>query len=330
MVVRAVLALAIACQPSVLLAADVVLATERFELRSEPRVNLHHFLIAWSAADREAWPPYAPAVAERDVWRAQLDDAEERAWAAAVDAYAATVNRSPIFDEGLIAVRDWAAGVAPVDSVPAADRALSRALEASLPIYRRYWWRAHDAQNRAWIESVAGLLETVEGEIAHRVEAAYGGRWPAAPIPTDIVLYAIAVGAYSTGGRITIGSVDFGYRMPQSLEMLFHEGSHVASLESPLSEGIDAAFRERGRQAPENLWHDMIFYSAGTITRIVLAEQGQPGYRQYGELGVYRRAARWQAQLPLLEQYWRPFLESGSADAGARVRAFSAIAERLE
>jgi hypothetical protein len=326
---RAVIAVAMVCCPTVLLADDVVVETERFELRSEPRVNLHHFLIAWAAADGEAWPPYAPVIAERESWRALLEEDERRAWAAAVGAYTATVNRSTIFDEGLVSLRDWAAGVVAADSVPAADRPLVSALEAALPIYQRHWWRAHDAQNRAWIEAVTGLLQKVENDMARRVEAAYGGNWPAAPIPADAVLYASPLGAYSTRGRITIGSADNGYRMPQALEMLFHEASHVDPLVSPLGENLDAAFRKLGRPAPAAFWHDMIFFTAGTITRIVLAENGQPNYRHYGEFGVYVRAARWEAQLPLLEQHWGTFLEANSADAGARERALTAIAERL-
>lgn len=326
---RAVFALALAWPAAVVLAADVVVTTERFELRSDPRVNLHHLLIAWSAADAEAWPPYAPFIAERESWRAVLDDGEQRAWSAAVAAYAATVNRSTIFDEGLIAVRDWAAGSGRRDAVPAVDRPLTAALDAALPIFERHWWRAHDAQNRAWIEAVIGVLEKVEDDIARRMEAAYGGRWPEAPIPTDLVLYGNPLGAYSTGGRITIGSGDTDMWMPQALETLFHEAAHVPGLEAPLDAGLDAAFRERGREAPENLWHDMIFFTAGTATRIVLAERGQPGYRHYGEFGVYSRAERWKAQLPLLEQHWRPFVESGSGDAAARARALTAIAEGL-
>jgi len=68
---------------------------------------------------------------------------------------------------------------------------------------------------------------------------------------------------------------------------------------------------------------------AFVFTRIVLAEHGQPGYRHYGELGVYRRGERWQTQLPLLDRYWRPFLESGSSDAGAREQAMKSVAEHL-
>jgi len=90
MISRLVLALAIVFNPAFVHAADVVLATKRFELRSEPRDNLHHFLIAWAAADHGAWPPYATAVAERDTWRAFLGVADHLAWAAAVDVYAAT------------------------------------------------------------------------------------------------------------------------------------------------------------------------------------------------------------------------------------------------
>jgi hypothetical protein len=326
---RAVFALSLLFPTAVVLGADAVVTTDRFELRNDARVNLHHLLVAWAAADAGAWPPYAPSIAERGSWRVLLDEEDRRAWSTAVGAYAATVNRTAIFDAGLIALRDLAAGVGSPDAVPAADRPLIGALEAALPIYERHWWRAHDAQNRAWVEAVAGVLAKTENDIARRVENAYGGRWPDAPVPVDVVLYAGALGAYSTGGRITIGSADVGYRMPQALEMLFHEASHVSSLESPLAAGIEAAFRARGGEAPERFWHDMIFFTAGTATRVVLAERGQPGYRHYGELGVYLRGERWQAQLPLLEQHWRPFVESGSGDAVERARALEAIAEAL-
>jgi len=44
---------------------------------------------------------------------------------------------------------------------------------------------------------------------------------------------------------------------------------------------------------------------------------------------VYQRGERWAAQLPLLEQYWRPFLGSGSANADERRAALEAVAENL-
>ena len=80
--------------------------TARFELRSDPRVALHHFLLDWAASDAEEWPPYAPTLEEREDWRSVVGGEEQDVWTDAVEAYARTVGRSLVFDTGLVAVRD--------------------------------------------------------------------------------------------------------------------------------------------------------------------------------------------------------------------------------
>ncbi len=307
----------------------IVATTGRFELRSDARVALHHFLIDWASADAGEWPPYALTFAERDDWQAALDNDEERAWSQAVEGYALARGRSLVFDAGLLAVRDWAAGVAPRDAIPPGDRPLADALEAALPIYRRHWWPAHDESNRAWIESISSALTAVEEDMIGRLEAAYGGRWVDVPVPVDVMVYANAVGAYSTGGRLTISSTNRGNQMPQAVEMVFHEASHMDPLEQPLRVGLDAAFRAAGGSAPDRFWHDVIFYTSGEITKLVLADHGRPGYRHYGSFGVYRRGERWSVELPALEAHWRPFLESGSTDTNTRRAALEALAGEL-
>jgi hypothetical protein len=328
---RFLLVLTLSCPPGTLRAEPDVPAvqTERFELRSDPRANLHHFLLAWAAADKDAWPFYALPVAERGYWHITLDDRETKTWSAATEAYAATLDREIIFDEGLLALRDWSAGVATRDAIPAADEPLADALESALPIYARHWWPAHDSNNRAWIEMVQPSLAAVEKHMPARLEAAYGGRWPEAKIPVDVVIYSNPVGAYSTRGRITISSADSGNRMPQAVELIFHEASHVDSLEGPLRNVVEEAFSKAGGAAPERFWHDLIFYTTGAITRSVFAELRQPGYRHYGEFGVYQRGERWAAQLRALEGHWAPFLDSGSNDASQRLAALEAAAEVL-
>lgn len=307
----------------------IAATTRRFLLRSDPRVGLHHLLIDWASADAGAWPPFAPPIAERDDWRSVLDNEEERTWAAAVEAYTATRRRSLLFDEGLLAVRAWAAGVATRDAIPEADRPLADAIEAALPIYSRHWWPAHDARNRAWIDSVSPTLAAVEEDVVPRLEAAYGGQWPSERIPIDIVAYANPVGAYSTAGRVTVSSVDRGNRMPQAVEMIFHESSHIDPLESALRRALRNAFQAVGGEAPDRLWHDIIFYTTGEVTRIVLADHGEPGYKHYGELGVYTRGERWSVELPALERHWRPFLVSASAAEDARRAALEALAKEI-
>ena len=143
------------------------------------------------------------------------------------------------------------------------------------------------------------------------------------------MVYANAVGAYSAGGRLTISSVPLGNQMPQAIEMIFHEASHTDELEQPLRAGLSDAFRAAGVEEPERFWHDVIFFTSGEITRLVLAEHGEPGYQHYGTLGVYRRGERWAKQLPAFEAHWQPFLESRSREAGDRREALEALVAPL-
>ncbi len=306
-----------------------VTRTARFELRSDSRVALHHFLIDWAATDAGEWPRFALPLAERDDWRKVLDPSEQRVWASAVETYAVAVGRSVVFDEGLQAVRDWAVGVTAGHAIPTSEQPLADALVTALPVYERHWWQAHHERNREWVASVVPQLVIVEDDMIARFETAYGGRWPDARIPVDVMVYANAVGAYSTGGRLTISSMHRGNQMPQALEMIFHEASHTDEMELPLRAGVRDAFRAAGGEAPDRFWHDMIFYTSGDITRLVLAERGQTDYQHYGSFGLYRRGERWVLELPALEQHWRPFLESQRTENDARHEALRAVAAQL-
>lgn len=307
-----------------------VASTLRFELWSQPRVGLHHFLLGWAQADANQWPPFAPPIAERESWQDDLDEVEARVWAAAVDAYGAAHGRSLLFDEGMLAVRDWAAGTGERVAIPDSDGVLVEALESALPVYARHWWPEHDRANRAWIEALVPGLAEIEEVVVTRLEAAYGGSWPTDRIPVDVVAYANPVGAYSTGGRVTVASGDPDIRMPQALELIFHETSHVDELEAPLRSAIRAAFGVVGSAAPARLWHDLIFFTSGETVRMVLADRGEPGYRHYGDVtGVYTRGKRWARELAAFRRHWQPLLATASPDAAARRRALEAVALEL-
>jgi len=314
---------------------DPVTRTDRFELRSDPVVGLHHFLLAWAAAEAGEWPPFAPPIEERRSWRSRLSEDEARVWRSAVEAYEGTRGRSRLFDEGLLAVREWAAGIGSRDAIPEEDRALADALEAALPVYWRRWWPEHDRKSRAWIGEVAPTVDELEEDVMPRLAEAYGGEWPEEIISVDVVAYPNPVGAYSTRGRVTISSVDPAIQMPQAVEIVFHEASHVDSMEAPLRAAIREAFATAGGEPPGPFWHDVIFYTVGDVVRRVLEERGEPGYRHYGRTsGVYARGARWREELPALEAHWRPLLRSLSSEDDvrpdrARMEALGRIAQTL-
>jgi hypothetical protein len=292
------------------------IGTQRFHFRSSPRVGLQHLLRVWAMADAGEWPPYAPTLYERDAWPA-LTGEDARIWAEAVEAFASTVDRSPVFDQALIALRSWATGERSREEVPDYLGPLIDAIERAMPVYMRHFWPSHDLRNKAFIASVLPAIEAVENDVAVHIERAYGGAWPDRPIPVEVVAYSNALGAYSTAGRVVITAGASGHQMPRAVEILFHEASHVDGLEEPLNREIAAAWREVGQgDPPERLWHDFIFYTTGEATRLAYAARGWDGYQHYGAYGLYRRGERWQTELPAFEAHWRPFME-GAARPGA-------------
>jgi len=303
--------------------------TGLFALVDDPRVNLHHFLLAWAAADAGRWPDWAAPVSEREEDLSSLNPEQRAVWAAAVAVYSQALDRSLVFDHGLIAVRDALAAGAGPDQVAETDRPLMAAVESALPVYRARWWPRQSAENGKWISAVAPLLRDHEAGISRRLVAAYGGTWPQSRIRVDVVAYANAVGAYSTGGVLTVSSLDPGNQPPQALEIVFHEASHVDGLEQPLRAAIAKAYTAHDAQAPDRLWHDFIFFTAGEATRLELAAHGQPGYQHFGSFGVYQHGARWPAELAAFRAAWQPFLASESSDAAARQQALGEVARRL-
>lgn len=310
--------------------AVTVAGTDRFELRSDPRPALHHFLRAWALADAGEWPPYSPPLRELDAWEAELGADEIRAWRAAVEAYSRVRGGDLLFDEGLLAVGDWAAGIGDVAAIPADYRPLVEAIEAALPVYLAHWWPEHDQSNRRWIAAIEPKLDAIEEAVIPRLEAAYGGRWPTRRIPIDVMVHVNDVGAYSVRGRIAISGWNRNIQMPHALDLVFHEASHTEGLELPLRRAINDAFRAVDVSPPERLWHDVIFFTTGEVVRLVLEERGEPGYQPYAEAtGVYARGERWAVELPALRRHWLPFLRSGSDVAAERRAALQALARAL-
>ena len=314
---------------------DEARSTAKFIFHSQIRTNLYHLLLNWAWFDLGEAPFWSPVILEREAGFAELSPGDRARWQKAVDAVAQRISkRSVLFDEGLIAVRAHMAGALALDAVPAEDRAIAVAVERALDLYERTWWPAHRRWNRAWVEALVPTLQQTEVMMTTRLAATYGGTWPADKLPIDVSAYVAPLGAYSTGGRVTITSRADGYRMPFALEMVMHEASHLGSLEPALREAIDQAFAAEGRKPPEGLWHDLIFYTSGEIARIAFAEirgAGAPAYRHYGEMtGVYGRGnARWGSMLPILDKTWAPFVASSSSDAGKRMAALRAFAKAL-
>jgi hypothetical protein len=100
--------------------------------------------------------------------------------------------------------------------------------------------------------------------------------------------------------------------------MLLHEPSHaiVGSTSGAIGDDLTRASKELGRKPPHNLWHAILFYTSGELTRRALAERGVADYRPY-ILGMYERGFRGYRQA--LETHWQAYLD-GKISRNAAIR----------
>ncbi len=315
--------------------APLVAATERFAFWSDPEVNLHYFLYQWASGEGEAPRGRLPvAVAEREELPALGED-ERTAWQRAVDHYREhLIDRSLLFDEEMKAIRNHLAGTAP-KAESELVRATGAALAPALPIYERRWWPAHDEANRRWVEALLPLLVRVEGGLAEKLATAFGGSWPEGAVRVDVTAYANDLGAYSTEAaagpapHVVVSSRDASYAGPASVEMVFHEAGHSDKLIGAASGPLRAAVEAAGATgAPRDLWHALLFYTAGELAREALTAAGVPDYRPYAEAnGLWPRARGWAAARDAFEAHWRPYLATGGG--AGRDQALAAVARAL-
>ena len=124
----------------------------------------------------------------------------------------------------------------------------------------------------------------------------------------------------------TISSADPRYQNYAALEMLLHEGSHAIVGVANGAIGPEIATVANGRTPrllpPRELWHAILFYTSGELTRRALAERGIKDYVPFMYKQQMFDRAFFGAQAPL-EAFWKSYLD-GKMD---RQTAITAIVE---
>jgi hypothetical protein len=265
-----------------------------FTFHSNAWLNLHHFV----RSNARGGP--APS---------GLAQEEGAQWAAGVELYKPYAARDVLRDDGMVAIaralRD-ADGRNNLDGI-SIDPALKSMLERLMPIYRRHGWPEHDRANREWISAVVPLVDSHGAAISRSITRAYGVAWPAEPVHVDLSVVAGPVGAFSVGNHVTISSSDPSYRGYAGLEMVFHEASHGLGLLDRLIRPLDAAAAEQNITLPPQLWHAVLFYTAGASTTRELNARGIE-YSPYANATFYDNMCR-AGCLEKIAEHWAPHLE---------------------
>ena len=271
--------------------------------------NLHHFLYVSAWANRPL-VPRAPRLAMPLPQQPEppLTAEEKATWSAAVTYYDRNIaSKDLLFDDDLTRTKVSLSDADETLTNVRIDEALRSMLLQAAPIYRKYWWSEHDAANRSWIERVSRQTPTVAAPIVERLTALYGVTWFTTPVRVDVVRVGNSQGAYTSLNprpHIVVASGDRSYDGWSGTEMLFHEASHA--LFNNVRVAVNSA-ATAARKQPRDLWHVVLFYIAGEITRQELAKNGIE-YRPYlYATGLFDAA--WPAFRMPIEQHVRPFID---------------------
>jgi hypothetical protein len=290
-------------------AADTPIAeVTQLRMYSSFWMNLHHFLYASAWAKRPAAPGVRPLAMPLPKDAAvSMTPEEQTTWDNAVAVYDRDLaSRNLLFDFGMNAIKRGL--VDRDDQLTGApfDQELRSVFLSTAPIYRKYWWPAHDAANRAWINEAGKRTAMVAPAIIPRLASLYGVTWFTTPVRVDVVRAGMSQGAYTSNNptHIVVASGDSSYDNWASTEMLFHESSH--GLIQKVQGAVNAALKTSNRRT-DDLWHVVLFYTAGEVTRQQLAKDGIE-YKPYlYATGLFDRA--WPRFRVPVEQHVQAYID---------------------
>ncbi|MBD1581931.1 hypothetical protein HC733_06510 [Pseudoalteromonas sp. S16_S37] len=207
---------------------------------------------------------------------------------------------------------------------------LSKSYFASVGLYKEHIWPRHCQQNQQWRVNLQSKLTHYGEGVYQRLSDLLLGELVSAP--THFV-YAHArpftrEGAFTSARSFVthINSFQPNYRDWYALELLFHELSHVPFFNNErLKNSIEQAFVDQGIAEHGRIWHPILFYTVGEVTRQAIVKEN-PDYRPYAnEKHLYQ--GRWD-YLAELERYWLPYINGQVSFGEALDNLAKAIKQR--
>jgi len=271
-------------------------------------LNLHHFLRG-EIFRRGAKLPLG-------IDPASLNESDQKAWAFAIEVYTGIAKQDLLFDADSRRISNTLAmtGDATRLSDGLFDARTTAALNAAAPIFRAKLWIARQRDNDAWNAAAKALTDRHQDAMAAALAKIYGITWPREPYLVDAVgetgpnsgFTHDAPAGFAAHIHASVASIRNTGNAP--LELMFHEASHVPSVNGRIFRMIQEEGARQKVEVPRGLDHFMIMFTTGEVTRRELERTGSPGYMSY----VYRYSQLPPAVLSAFERHWVPYLTARS------------------
>ena len=288
-----------------------------FEFHSAFLMNLHAFLLDAATRNREI---------SSYNWIVSPTPAEAQTLTRAIAFYQANYAQRNLLDDPAmvdikkaLSVSDTRRDANGLNLPPP----LTAILSSVSPIYLRSLWPAQDASNREWIRQVKALNAQYGAEVQAGIEHFLNHRFQATPIRVDIVVATGSRNGGYTDTQTILPSGRTDYQGLQSLEMLYHEATHI-DVADTITQQIDSELKTQHRSG-DSLWHAVQFYTVGEVVKEVYSRKGNTGYQTYADAnGVYTRGS-WPTYHAAIEAEWRPYLEGHTT----MQRAISSLVDKM-
>ena len=135
-------------------------------------------------------------------------------------------------------------------------------LERVMPVYGKHWWPAHNRTNRKSIAAAERLVARHGAALDAAMARAYDVT-PDHPVWVDGAVYAHPLGAYThREADARDRATDPGYGGYATAR-----GALSRALKNQrVAEGVADAATKQGVEVPPQLWHAVLFYTAGALT----------------------------------------------------------------
>ena len=269
-------------------------------------LNLHEFLRGEIYRRGAKLPP--------GIDPASLNDADRKAWASAIETYTDVAKHDQVSDEEAQKISNALSTTGTATRLRAGllDARTTAALNGAAPIYLARLWTARQRDNDAWNASAKTLTDRHQTAMAVALAKAYGITWPREPYLVDAVgetgansgfTHSPPSSRFAAHIHVSVGSVRNTGNAP--LELMFHEASHVSAVAGEITRAIAEECERQKLDVPRDLWHFMIMFTTGEVTRRELERTGTPGYVP----SIYRYNQLPPPVLAAFERHWLPYLD---------------------